>query len=350
MTAPTRTALLLLASIGLGFCTTAAFVLPVLAQATVNPVSPRRVAPPAPRPVMKHDVVVNRDIITLGDLVEPAGDAADTPVFNAPSLGRTGTIQAARIVDAALMAGLPTIDTGLVSQVVVTRAARKVTKAEMEQAVRKALAGRYGMDQADVSLVLEGNETSVAVEPEASGDIRVQDLVLDTKAQRIQATLSIAGSRALTLKPMVVSGQVIDTVEVPVLTRALQRGEPVRSSDIRLERRPRTEVATSGFVDVASLSSRVVRSGLQAGAVLREADLVKQVVVEKNTGVTVVYESPGLQLAMRGKAMEAGGIGDSILVQNVQSKRALQAVVTGPGRVSVSYGIPGPVASTTPAP
>ena len=295
---------------------------------------------------MKRDVVINREVITLGDLVEQAGGAADTPVFRAPALGRTGTIQASRIAEAALNAGLPTLDTGLVGQVVVTRAARKVTKAEMEQAIRAALTGRYGMDQADVTLALEGNETAVFVEPEANGDIRVQDLVLDTKAQRIQATLSIAGSRALTLKPMVVSGQVIDTVEVPVLARTLQRGEPVRASDVRLERRPRAEVAGSGFVDLAALTGRMARSSLQTGAVLREADLVKQEVVEKNAAVSVVYEAPGLQLSMRGKAMEAGGLGDSILVQNVQSKRSLQAVVTGPGRVSVSYGMPGPVAST----
>jgi flagellar basal body P-ring formation protein FlgA len=338
-----RTLALLLASVGLGFCATAAFVLPALAQ---QPTASRTLV----RPVMKSDVVVARDIITLGDVLDHAGSAADTAVFRAPALGRSGTIQATRIAEAALAAGLPAIDTALVSQVVVTRAARKIMKAEMEEAVRKALAGRYGLDQADVNLALEGNETTIFVEPEAAGELRVQDLVLDARNQHLEATIAVAGSRALTLKPLRVAGQVVDTIEVPVLARGVARGEQVRPSDIRLERRPRTEVAQSGFVDMSALTGRIARSTLQAGTLVREADLAKQEVVGKNDMVTVTYETPGLQLAMRGKAMESGGVGDIVLVQNLQSKRTLQGTIVGAGRISVSLPTPGPVASAGPVP
>lgn len=338
-----RTLTLLIASVGLGFCATAAFVVPALAQQ-----SPASVA--TSRPVMKKDVVVARDVITLGDVLDNAGSATDTAVFRAPALGRSGTIQTARIAEAARAAGLPAIDTGLVSQVVVTRAARKIMKAEIEEALRKALAGRYGLSQADVNLTLEGGETAVYVEPEAAGELKVQDLVLDQRGQRLEATIAVTGSRSLVLKPLTVSGQVIDSIEVPILARGIARGEAVRASDIRLERRPRSEVAQSGFVDMGALTGRIARSTLQAGTLVRDADLAKQEVVAKNDMVSVTYESPGLQLAMRGKAMEAGGVGDAVLVQNLQSKRSLQGVVVGPGRVSVTLATPGPVASAGPAP
>src|ERR687898_544393 len=51
---------------------------------------------------LKAEVTVNAEVLNLGDLVEGAsGPAAETPVFRAPALGETGTIQTARIAEAA---------------------------------------------------------------------------------------------------------------------------------------------------------------------------------------------------------------------------------------------------------
>lgn len=344
MSRTTRALLLLAGAVALDFCATATFVAPVRAE-TVPPPAPAALAA---RPVMKHDIVVSREIITLGDVVDHAGPAADTGVFRAPSLGRTGTIQASRVADAVRQAGLPALDTGLVSQVVVTRAARKIAKSEIEEAVRKALAGRYGLEQVDVTLTLEGADTIVYVEPEAAGEIKVQDLLLEPKGQRLEAVIAIEGSRSLTLKPLRVAGQVVDTVEAPILARAIARGEPVRTSDVRLERRPRAEVGQTGWVDVAALTGRIAKAQLQSGAILREQDLAKQDIVDKNSVVSVTYQTPGLQLSMRAKALESGGMGDSVLVQNPQSKRTLQGTIVGPGHVVVAGPLPGPMASAGP--
>ena len=63
---------------------------------------------------------------------------------------------------------------------------------------------------------------------------------------------------------------------------------------------------------------------------------MKPELVQRNETVTIIYEVPGIVLTMRGKALEAGAEGDIINVLNVQSKRTIQATVTGPGRVTVS--------------
>ena len=47
-------------------------------------------------------------------------------------------------------------------------------------------------------------------------------------------------------------------------------------------------------------------------------------------------DAPGIMLTTRGKALEGGGEGDVINVLNLQSKRTIQGVVTGPGRVDIS--------------
>jgi flagella basal body P-ring formation protein FlgA len=65
--------------------------------------------------------------------------------------------------------------------------------------------------------------------------------------------------------------------------------------------------------------------------------------------VTLVYEVPGITLTVRGKATEGGAEGDVISVLNEQSKRTVQGVVSGPGRVIISTGSPRFAANIPPA-
>jgi flagella basal body P-ring formation protein FlgA len=53
---------------------------------------------------------------------------------------------------------------------------------------------------------------------------------------------------------------------------------------------------------------------------------------------------------VRGKATEGGAEGDVISVLNEQSKRTVQGVVVGPGRVVVSTGSPRLAANLPPSP
>ena len=63
---------------------------------------------------------------------------------------------------------------------------------------------------------------------------------------------------------------------------------------------------------------------------------MKPNIVQRNDTVTLVYEAPGLVLTLRGQAQEAGALGDTISVLNQQTKRVVQGVISGPGRVMVA--------------
>ena len=79
---------------------------------------------------------------------------------------------------------------------------------------------------------------------------------------------------------------------------------------------------------------------MRPGQPLRGADLMKPEVVQHNETVTLIYELPGIRLTVRGKATEGGAEGDVICVLNEQSKRTVQGVVAGPGRVVISTSTP----------
>ena len=91
------------------------------------------------------------------------------------------------------------------------------------------------------------------------------------------------------------------------------------------------------------------KSALRSGQALRTDDLIKPQIVQRNEAVTITYEVPGIMLTVRGKALEAGALGDVVGVLNIQSNRTVQATVTGPGRVTIAAARPLVAAAAAPA-
>ncbi|MGO4406000.1 flagellar basal body P-ring formation chaperone FlgA [Bosea sp. RAF48] len=320
--------------------------------------APASVAPAAAAPVaalprklqLRSEVNLPRDLVTFGDLIPGlSGETAATAAFRAPGLGETGTIQVARIIEAARAAGIiretSDFDSQGFAQVVVTRAARRITAADIEIAVKIGLQERFGIDARIFALAIDGGAPAVAVEPELTGDVGVLDLSFDARSRRLQARLAVPGSMAMRLKPLRISGQLVETMEVVVPKRLISRGETLGKDDVIVERRPRDGQGGEIISDARAAVDKVARRALLAGVPLRGSDVQREEIVGKGDLVTIVYEAPGLMITLRGKANEAGAMGDVVSVTNPQSKRVLQGKVSGPGRVSVQPSLNGRIAS-----
>jgi flagella basal body P-ring formation protein FlgA len=313
--------------------------------------APQVAAPQLPRRLqLRTELTLARDLVSFGDLIAGLGtEAAATPAFRAPALGETGTIQVARIIEAAQAAGIirtaGEIESHGSAQVVVTRAARRIMASDIEAAVKTGLQERYGVDARAFALAIDGGAPAIAVEPELTGDVTVTDLSYDARARRLQARVSVPGSMAMRLKPVRVSGQLVETVEVVVPRRAIARGETLAKADVIVERRPRDGQVNDLVNDPRAAIDKVARRVLMAGLPLRAGDVQREEIVAKGDLVTIIYESRGLTITMRGRSGEAGAMGDVVSVTNPQSKRVLQGTVSGPGRVSVQASSAGRVAS-----
>jgi flagella basal body P-ring formation protein FlgA len=96
-----------------------------------------------------------------------------------------------------------------------------------------------------------------------------------------------------------------------------------------------------------------LRRAARPGQLLRMTDLMRPELVQRNETVMAIFEAPGIMLTSRAKALETGAEGDLISVLNPQSKRTVQATVTGPGTVTVTSFKPRVAAATpdtTPVP
>jgi flagellar basal body P-ring formation protein FlgA len=303
---------------------------------TTNVVASASEAPVVTRPTLKAEATVVGDVVRIGDLVDNAGEAAEVAIFRAPDIGQTGTVPASRVLDAVLPHRVLALDTRGLAEVVVTRASRPITGKDIEARILRALAGQSGLSDADSLTVAFDNEIKpMQVEAAITAELRIVRLGYDPRSGRFDISLELPGSAIARKLPMRFTGSISETFEAMVPTRAIAQGEVVRASDLVPARRPKSEAAPNVIREIDQAVGMVAKRALRAGQAIRQSDFAKQEIVARNESVTISYEVPGITVSIRGQALEPGAQGDLINVLNVQSKKTLQAVVTGPGRVSV---------------
>jgi len=297
-------------------------------------------APDQERPRLKGEVTVTGNIVHIGDLIENAGIVAKVPIFRAPDLGSTGSVPADVVVEAVRAYALVGLDTGDVSEVVVTRASRTIPAKDIEDRIAQALSAQYALGPSkDIVVTFDRELRSVQVETTTKGEPRVGALNYDARGGRFDVTLDMP-TGATSRGTLRLSGRAAATAEVVTLIRPVERGEILKSADVLIERRPRAEIGRDIVNDQGQAVGLAARAALQPGRPLRVADLMRPELVQRNETVTLLYEVPGITLTVRGKAIEGGAEGDVISVLNEQSKRTVQGVVAGPGRVIISTGSP----------
>jgi flagellar basal body P-ring formation protein FlgA len=284
---------------------------------------------------LKPIVTVEGDMVRIGDLFEGAGRYADIAVFGAPKPGASGMISTARIRSAVRDNDISEIDTNGLTSVTVRRTGRRINAEEINKAVTAALVKDHQIAK-DSEIELNSGQLELTVETSAIEPVQVRNLSYNGTSGRFEATFVVPGSRALELTPAAVTGTVADIVRAPVLTRAVLKGDVITAADLSLERRRRSDLGQDVVSDADKLIGNSARRALPKGLVLREADIQRPELVERNANIIMLHEQPGLQLSMRGKALQAGALGDTIQVQNISSKKIVEAIVTGPGRVKVT--------------
>ena len=126
-------------------------------------------------------------------------------------------------------------------------------------------------------------------------------------------------------------------IDVLTYARSLAAGELVQPQDLIWAK------VAAAPADAPSDADQVIglaaRRPLRAGAVAALRDVSVPQVVKSGDLVTVTYEDGGITLALQGKAMASGAVGDALAVQNLNSKKTVQAVITGPDQAAIGLQV-----------
>lgn len=286
-------------------------------------------------PTLRASVTVTSDVVRVGDLIDNAGSAALIPVYRSPDLGTTGALPVAQVLSVLRGKQVIGVMTGDIKEVQVTRLARTLVHKDLENAVASALERRFGLgDAANITVTFDRGISDMRLDASNSGALQPVATRYDARSGRFDVAFEIVNDSNPTPTKLRFTGNAIETVEVAVLARDIDRADILKSSDLALERRPKAEVAGE-----AASRDRVIgmqlRRPMRAGTPIRVADIVKPDFVSRDQSVTVIYQVPGIYLTTRGKALESGAEGDTVSVLNLQTKRTLTGTVTARGQITV---------------
>lgn len=124
------------------------------------------------------------------------------------------------------------------------------------------------------------------------------------------------------------------TVDIPVLGRAVARGEVIGQDDFTTE--ARSPAQARGALAIANAVGREATRTLPAGTVLRATDVIAPRLVRRGEPVTITVRSGGLAIATGGRALASAGAGEMVRVVSLSTNRTLDGVVEGPDAVRVA--------------
>ncbi|MBM3556457.1 MAG: flagellar basal body P-ring formation protein FlgA [Alphaproteobacteria bacterium] len=285
-------------------------------------------------PRIRPAIAIDGDRITLGDLFDDAGNAAPAEVARAPLPGERLTLPVGDIAAVANSNGLAYLPPDLRAVVLVIRNAKPVPDDLVFDAVTDALRRHTG--SSDLRIEYGTRSPGLKVGRNDPETVAVRDILLDERAGRFTA-LVVAPADDPAAPRIRVFGNAWRVMQIPVLARPISPGTPIAETDLgRLEVRA-DRVGSNVIMESTQLLGMTPTRPLPAGQPIALRDIRRPAVVMRGQTVMMVYSLPGIELTALGKAMDDGGVGDSIRLSNLQSRNVVNAVVESADTVRVPH-------------
>lgn len=125
--------------------------------------------------------------------------------------------------------------------------------------------------------------------------------------------------------------------EVVCLSRAVPRHTVLSASDLVTVRQNISMLGTELVRDTESVLGKRLKTSLQGGALLYNHLLEEPPMVKRGDQVTIMAQSPKLQVTAPGEVREPGSLGEVVRVKNLMSRREIMAKVMDSGHVEVNF-------------
>lgn len=307
-----------------------------LALVTLLPFASLPAAAQQEEPVLRENITVYSDIVTLGDLFENADSVANIPVFRSPDTGQEGIVTSHRIAAAAHQHGLIWTNPGEINKVVVSRPSRQVTLDDFTKLVRERIASDLGIeDESALDIKLDEQTVPVHLNPRNTSPLSVQSLDYNNTSGSFRALI---GFRVLseTQPNIVVRGRAIEMLEIPVPEQPIIRNQSITAEDIRVIRIARTRIRRGTALSADEIIGQAAKRRLAANRPVLRRDLEAPKLVKRNTMVEILFETGGLLLKAEGRALSDAAKGQAVKVLNTQTKRTVEGTAIATGVVSVA--------------
>jgi flagellar basal body P-ring formation protein FlgA len=283
---------------------------------------------------LKVGASITDDVIRVGDLWENAGEKADLAVAKAPQPGHRVTLDVRWLSSLATRNGLDWRPLSAFDHIVIERTGQTLDTNLVETELREALA-LEGVAKSSTFEITNRQALSIMIPGEGKPTIAIKDLVVDSRTERFNAVVEAPAGSPTSVK-IRINGRILTTTRLPVLLRAMNRGEVITALDLGWEVVRDESLHQDMVVDPKRIIGMEPRQLLKANAPIRTADIQRPMAVNRNSLVTMILQTPFMTLTAQGTAMDDGGVGDTVRVTNKLTKQVVEAKVQGQGTVIVA--------------
>ena len=286
---------------------------------------------------LRDRIMVEGDVVRLGDLFEEPLSDGDIAVAQAPKAGQTLTLDARFLQQVARAYRLNWKPLSKYQKIVIGRMSQRVTAPMVREAIAVAVQERIG-SSADLDVVLDGGDLELDLPTDVENSVAVSAINFDPNSNRFAAIL-VAPADGPPIIQRNIFGTVYEMAQIPVPKRLISAGATISADDLEWQPVQLRRLSGNSLTDAEQLIGRVAKRPLKAGQILRQSDVAVSPVIRKNDLIRLVVKTGQMTLSVQGKAMQDAALGQTIRVINVNSNRQLSGTVVDAGTVAVGFSV-----------
>lgn len=116
----------------------------------------------------------------------------------------------------------------------------------------------------------------------------------------------------------------------------IARGEIVRKSNLKMAKQDVTSLNGNYFTDINLINGHIAKRLIRENQAIKSYMLTKSKVIRRGEYVTIIAETSGISIKMKGKALNDATIGEHVRVKNMNSKRIIEGTAIRTGVVKIN--------------
>jgi len=123
---------------------------------------------------------------------------------------------------------------------------------------------------------------------------------------------------------------------VYVAKSSILRGERIQPDSVKLMKRNITSLRGQYINDFTALEGTLAKRMINKGQIISPVHLIKSKLIKRGESVTIIAETAGITVRMKGKALNDAAAGEQVRVKNTNSKRIIEGIAIKRGQVKVN--------------
>ena len=122
---------------------------------------------------------------------------------------------------------------------------------------------------------------------------------------------------------------------IVVAADSIRRGSRVSADQLELRTAPLSQTGGDYFLEPDMVVGMIARRDIAPGTTITSDKVEKPILIDRGDEALLIYSAGSIEISMKVRAKTRGRMGEIVAVENPTSRKTLDAIVTGPGKVEL---------------